>query len=228
MRYTKYLLPAIPAFFLLIFFLLPKLIKINAIECNTQYGACDRAFYDDFRKYQGKNLGEARSSISDFLGKNVLVSDFSFQFQLPNKLKISLVLRKAKFALFNENLDKYSLIDKDGFILAIVDATNLPYLIVSENLPNVGEKIDTKVFFSLEILYDMFYLYQVKEGSLKEDSLIFELPSGIQAVFPVEGDKAALVGALRLVIFRLNEGSEDLRIESVKTIDLRFKNPVLR
>jgi len=38
----------------------------------------------------------------------------------------------------------------------------------------------------------------------------------------------SLVGGLRLIFSRLNDGSQGIRMEDIKEIDLRFKNPVLR
>jgi hypothetical protein len=57
------------------------------------------------------------------------------------------------------------------------------------------------------------------------------LKDGNKAIFPLEGDRDVLVGAFRLIYSQLNQDAQTSKIEGVKTpftIDLRYKNPVIR
>ncbi len=95
-------------------------------------------------------------------------------------------------------------------------------LITSENFPNVGEKVTEETLFALELLYDMFSFYQVQTGKIDKSSLVIELSRGPKVIFPLEGSHQVLLGSLRLVLSKLNSDSQ------VSTIDLRFKNPVIK
>ena len=228
-------------FFLLIFvfllfaffFLAPKLIRIEKIDCRSQFGPCNKNLEDALLKViQDKpNLAQAKKNLSAVLNNEVLVYDFSYQFKIPNTLKINVLERKAKFALKNRQNQALALLDKDGMVIYYQEATNLPTLTTSELVPNVGERVDEETLFALNLLSNIFSFYQVKEGKIENKSLVIELPSSYKVIFPLEGDQQVLLGSLRLVLAKLNTQAQESRIKEVfnaKTIDLRFKNPVVR
>jgi hypothetical protein len=68
-------------------------------------------------------------------------------------------------------------------------------------------------------------MYQVRDFTVQDDSLLVELPGQIRVIFPLDGDSQILLGSLRLIYSKIqNEGNP----EKYSQIDLRFKNPVLR
>ena len=74
-------------------------------------------------------------------------------------------------------------------------------------------------------------MYQINIGEIINDSLVIELDSGTKVLFPLEGDKQILLGALRLIDSKVTTEGEELSGvdgQVVETIDLRYKNPVLR
>lgn len=214
--------------FILAFFLPPKLIKISSVECSSQYGDCPEEINEKLQNLRSKSLIEVKKETSKILKDNFLISDFSTQFRIPGALKVNLVIRKAIFALKQKDTSNYSLIDKDGYVVAIADASALPTVIVNEKLKNVGEKIDEGNMFSLKIMSGVFNMYQLNSGEIKEDSLVVELPTPLNVIFPLEGEETRdtnyYLGVLRLIVTKIeNESSGKYR-----EIDLRFKNPVLR
>lgn len=223
---SSYFLITIPLFFAGIFFL-TGLIKIKKIECKSQYGPCSNEAQVFLENLEGKKLFEVRKSIKGYLREGLVVLDFEAHFKLPDKYEINIIERKPTYALaFNEN-QKVILVDSDGYIISFVENTSLPIVKTNIKPKNAGEKVEDTVLFSLELMNDLYKTYQVKEGEIKEDSFIVKLNSGERAIFPLIGDREILLSSLTLILSKLNSLEDDPTM-NISTIDLRFKNPVLR
>ncbi|MCH7730012.1 hypothetical protein IID21_00620 [Patescibacteria group bacterium] len=217
------------------YFVLPRAISISEISCQSQYGPCNQKIVDVLKTFEGENLYQSLRQVKSALSSNELVSDFSTQFKLPNKIKVIIIERKPRFALTNQKAQGFALVDRSGAVLRIEDSSSLPYVVVAHEIPNVGEIVTDKQLFALNIIYDIFSLYRVKEGMIEDDSLRVSLIGGPKVIFPLKGDRQILLASLGLILDKLNEGSGGIRInenELVLTpeniIDLRFKNPILR
>lgn len=223
---------------LLIFVMSPfliagRLLKIRQITCQSQYGPCSQKLEDSLIRIseKGENLVSAKREIREVLSNEVLVEDFSMQFKFPDRLEVDVLEKKPKYALRSAQSEMVVVVDKKGEVIYFQENTSLPTLEVTGQLPGVGEKVSKEELFALAIVEKMFSLYQIRTGKLEEDRLVIELDREIRVIFPLEGEKEKLVGALQLVLSRLKNGDEGSRIEGgqkVSTIDLRFKNPVLR
>ncbi|HJX58940.1 MAG TPA: hypothetical protein VJ481_00085 [Patescibacteria group bacterium] len=211
-------------------YFIPGLIKIWELSCESQYGPCNRTVQDEIFSYQGKSLTEVKQGLSEFFKSQPGIKEYLFQFKLPNRLLVNIIEAKAKYAIGSKEKQTFALVDADGVSLRIDSSTNLPVLLTSGNPPNLGEKVNPRELFALELVYRIFSLYQVKEGKLEGEALKVLLPDGIEVVFPLEGDRDELIGALEVILTRLKSGAKDSKIDyaSVKKIDLRFKNPVLQ
>lgn len=215
-------------------YFIPKVLMVKKISCQSQYGPCNQLVTERFRNVEGTNLGDAKRSLSKQLSKNTLVKDFSLQFQFPSKLKVDIVERKARFALASPESSKYALIDKNGKVIAFENFSALPILIFSGKLPEIGEEVSQQSLFALEIVYDMFTSHKISKGTIEGESLVFEFLNGLTATFPLEGERELLVGSLNAIVTQLKSEGEDSRIDVSKscergcTIDLRFKNPVIK
>lgn len=203
---------------------LPRLINISEIDCGSQYGVCNQRFEARLDELKGKNLYEVKMGVKEILKDESSILSYSTHFVFPDKLKVSVLMKKARYALKKAGTDSYFLVDNKGDVLAVEASNNLPFLETSENPPNVGEKISDTSQFALEIIADMYYIYQVQKGKIENDGLSIELSKGLTVIFPLEGDRERLVSALILIISRL----KDENGKSVTTIDLRFKNPVIK
>lgn len=221
------------AVFVSLFFVVPKKLKIKDIACQSQFGPCNTNILGFINKVENgeKSLSDVKKELHGILSSSILISDYSFHFQFPNKIEVNLIERKPKYAVKAEGTDSYALIDKEGYVIYFHDLTGLPVLLTTEPPPNVGEIISDKTFFALEILYGMFSSYQVREGVIEDESLVIELSQGPRVIFPLEGEKEILLGSLMLVLSKLNNDGQDSKIENVSgasIIDLRFKNPVIK
>lgn len=224
MRYSQaFLFLVLLGLTISLFFILPRILKIGEINCQSQFGPCSQSLEEKIEtlSQEKKTFFETKKEATAFLNDETTVNDFSFQFKLPDKLEINVIERKPKFAVQDQS-GMVALIDGDGYVIAIQDSTGLPRLITSENLANVNERVAEETLFALGLLYDLFSFYQVQAGKIDNDSLVIELPRGPRVIFPLEGNRPALLGSLKLVLAKLNSDS------LVSTIDLRFKNPVIK
>lgn len=205
--------------FILPFFILPRVIKITKIECFTQYGLCRDDLTKNVNSVLGKSLIVARKELKKILKNCAPAQKYSVRFKLPSILRTDIILEKPKFAIGKNDGSKSVLVDREGFVLEEVPETNLPRILVSGELPGVGEKIKEDKFFALNLIYGIYYLYQIKVGEINIDRLIVNFPNSVKVIFPLEGDRDTLLGSLKLVL---------AKVENAKEIDLRYKNPIIR
>ncbi len=206
-----------------------RFIPIKQIVCINQYGKCSELIVNDLEAIENSNLFDSKKSVKENLQSSVLVKEYSLHFEFPDTLEVNLIERKARFALV-DNVGNSALIDKSGLVLSYADRISVPKMIVVGNLPNVGNKVVEKQLFALEVVYDMNSLYQVKFAEMKDDELVIEFGSGPNVLFPLEGDKEKLVGALILILSKLDTAANEVESnnKNIQTVDLRYANPVLR
>ena len=195
-------------------------IKIEDVSCSSQYGPCNNEVDTFLRGLEGEDL------------KSVKKVSNLYQYNLPNKFKVSVIERKPHFALVfaNHNKNALSLIDSEGFVLSFQESSSFP-LVETNNAPvNVGEKVNAETLFSLEIVGYLRNYYDVEKGEVSEDLLTVFLKNGKKVLFPTSGDKELLVSSLGVILNKLEsiKDSPDIDVGGVRIIDLRFNNPVLR
>ncbi|PIP57192.1 hypothetical protein COY30_00435 [Candidatus Woesebacteria bacterium CG_4_10_14_0_2_um_filter_44_9] len=217
LNFGLYLLLAFLVFFP--FTLFPRVIKIQKIECFSQYGICPDGIFTPAVGAVGKNLLGARIFLADLFKNSGIVEKYGFAFKLPATLRADLVLKRAKFALAQKDISRVVVLDEDGNVLQTLDKTNLPKVVVADGLPAVGERVGEAKLFALNLLYSLNFYYQATYGEIIDSGLVVKMPGGPQVVFPLEGDSETLLGALKLIL----SGSK-----SAKLIDLRFKNPIIK
>lgn len=216
-RFGVYILLIFSLFFL--FLVLPRLIKVRKIECYNQYGLCSNEFLTKVNPVLNGSFDTAKKKITEEFKNTKLIEKYSFRFKLPATLRIDLILKKPKYALYSKNTNEIAVLDGEGEVLEKVENTNLPYVVTSDNLPNVGEMVESKKTFALEIIYGIYYLYQVKSGEIVSNSLEVKIPEAGKIIFPLEGERDILLGSMKLILSRAGK---------FKEIDLRYKNPVIR
>jgi cell division septal protein FtsQ len=208
---------------------LPQKIKITEINCRSQFGQCPNQINDTLNSVLGKDLKSSKREIKTLLTENLYVEKYTIYFRIPNKIEVNIIIRKPYFGVKTED-DDYYLISKDGLVISKSEFSNLPFIEIGENL-KVGDKLKESQIFSLKLVSDIFSLYKIDFASIEKDSLVVMLSSGTTVYFPLQGDYKVLVGAMRMIIEQLNSGRENFRIEkalSEISIDLRYKNPILR
>lgn len=205
-----------------------KSIKINNVVCITQYGLCDENLLNELNLVKGRDLKNSKSYVENILKSDVAINDYLVQFKIPSTLDVEINLKKPKFAFFDLSNNKYYLLDKNGLIVDVVDYTNLPVVKINSLNLEIGQELSNKNKFALDILSYLNYLYSIDEGIIEKESLKVRSNEGVNIIFPLEGDIEFLIGGLRLIFSRLNQSSEGIRMNDIREIDLRFKNPVMR
>jgi len=120
------------------------------------------------------------------------------------------------------------MVDKDGIVLFVSDKSDLP-TVYGFFIPNAGSKVSLRTKLALDIIYSVNYYFRVNSAYIENETLIVELPDQIRVIFPLEGDSNVLVGSLILIINEIKKnGSEFFGFSQIQTIDLRYKNPVIR
>lgn len=195
-----------------------RVIPINSITCQSQYGPCSVYVGEAIRAVRLTNLHDVSENIKKALESELLVSKFSVRFNLPGNLRVYVVERKPVAAFTNPDLSEFNLLDEDGVVIGRTTKTNLPVIIV-----NGGQDVE-KIAFASRIMTQMFTTHGVKLGKIENESLQLQVSDGISVIFPLEGEIDVLIPSLEVILSRLNTQGQNLRIES---IDLRYKNPVL-
>lgn len=207
-----------------IIFISPFFIKVH-IECKSQEGTCPNELNAKLQMINGKHLFQGDPEVSKLLKKDFIISNFSTQLKLPNILLINVIVKKPIFALKNADSGKFELIDQNGYVLTTSDSSNLPTVSTNESFQKPGEKISDSDLFALKLVYGMYQMYQIGYGTISNDSLLVDMPTGIRVIFPLRsGDTEVLLGGLRLIYTKISNDS----LNSYSQIDMRYINPVLR
>lgn len=194
-----------------------KNMKIQSIDCLTQFGECNENLKNELSKANKKNIFESFLLAKTILKKNKNILEYSVNFELPLKLKINIIERFPILA-FKLNNGNYALLDKNGEIISNVKDTNLPKILSSNELKN------NELVFVISLMRDLNFFYDVSMGKIADNALMVEIQSK-KIIFPVVGDKDLLLGSLNLIFSRLRELKD---ASTIGIIDLRFKNPILR
>ncbi len=202
-------------------------VKISKIECSSQLGQCDDQIINSLELIVNNNLRQGKTKAKEILDQDLQVSSYLIQYQIPSTLKIDIVIKKPKFAIANSN-NQIFLIDKDFKVLNITDKTELNVLKNSNSDYKIGDIISEKDKFALILLEKINFLYSINESIIENDYIKVKIKNYPQTLFSAEGDVDFLVGSIRLIFSRLNDEAEGIRMNEIREIDLRYKNPVLR
>lgn len=209
----------------------PRLIKIKAIECANQYGPCSEILNEKLSPLIGQTFAQVKKSVSDLIGGDKLVSDYLLQYKIGGKVSLNVIEKVARGAIKIEGQEKYLLVDSEGEVIAEKETTTLPVIEIGFLEVKLNDTINSQYLKAVQLLSDLNRIYGVGRGIVKDEALFIDLPGSIEGVFPLNREKEVLLGALKLIIDRLNSEAKDIKIngeEKVKIIDLRFDNPVLR
>lgn len=195
-----------------------KSVKIQSITCESQYGECTSHLESQISNVKNKNLFDTRNNLITLLKNEKSVLDYSVNFKLPFSFEVNVLERKAIAAIILTD-GQFALIDKDGILIDKVKKTSLPK--VSSSIPLEQDKI----VYIANLMAEIYTFYRIDNGKVTADGIEVDNIDGKKILFPLEGDRDKLLGALILIISRLPSVKE---ASTISTIDLRFKNPVLR
>jgi len=197
------------------FFITQFLIKVK-IECQSQFGECPETLLSKINNIKPKNLQQTKSEVSKILKKDLLVLDSAMQYKLPATLLVNIIVKKPAFAIKDNSTGKIFTVDSEGKILSEVASTSLPLIIQNDQIPNL---------FALKLILGVYQMYQVGYGTITNDALVVDMPTGLRVIFPLRSeDSEILLGGLRLIYAKVTTDYPGVYSQ----IDMRYKNPVLR
>ena len=201
----------------------PRLLKINQIVCQSQFGPCSFFISEKLQSVQGKSLWEARRETKNILARELFAVSYATHFNLPDKLMVNVIERKAVVSI-SYDASSWWLVDKEGIVIGQSEVTNLPSLQIEGAKADfgLGAKLPARIYFAQTLLERLNYAHQVTFARVTADAFVTQLPSLQEVVFPLEGDQEILMGSLSLLLSRLKTTGQ------YSIIDLRYKNPVLK
>lgn len=165
------------------------------------------------------------------LSKLPYIKSYKYEYKLPDKIVISVVERTPVYIAYNKDVNKYYLIDREGYILEeskpekTSEEQVFVYGIVFSEDFDVGDKINdidkSKLDMFLNIkneLKNVIASASVTKVSFENALTIITLNDKLNVVF--SDDKN-----LKYVIAFLNEIINNVGIDSIGTIDMTKKNP---
>ncbi len=219
-------------FFLVITFLVPLfLVNFEKIECVGDNGfSCTPEISALLNQFAGKkffNIYFNRKKISS----------------LPGVLNYNLVFfpfaGRARFNL-NENRpfiaaalspNSFLLVSKNGVVIQKTDKKpNLPIAAVEDFNYKVSDKVPEDLLLSLEAFSYIHNLYKIEKGTVFKDRIEVYVKNGPILILPRE-DYKKILGRVRFLVDSIIASPQKFKLDksiTYITIDLRYKNPVLR
>jgi len=215
--------------FVLVFFALRN-FEITEVGCRSQYGKCNFEVKSKLENIKGCNYFSCKRNINEALSGSIIVDKYNYQFKLPSKIEVNIVEKKHKYSIKNVSQNRAAQIDSEGLVLDIREESNLPGIVIQDDLPDPGEKVTTEEYFSLELVYGTTKIQSVTKAFFESDGVYVELEDGTRVIFPRQGDRDLILGTLTLILNELKKEDVNSRISErqVKEIDLRYNNPILR
>lgn len=204
-------------------FLMTRRVKVASAECESQFGPCSEEVRNIVSDEIGDSFFSAKKDLGKRLSESSRVEKYNIRFDLPESLVVEVVEKKPEVA-FKFAEDRYFLFDISGNSLGEVSQTALP-LIEVRDVPS-----DADISYAAKLFTELFKYYDVSSGILDKFGLTVKVRN-VDIVFPLEGDVDVLFGAMEVVLLQLNRSRENPTIDSAgnfTTIDLRYKNPVIR
>lgn len=200
------------------FFIILKKVIIKNINCESQYGPCNGTLLLSINNLKKKSILDTRNDLNNLLKKDNSIVNYSIYFQLPSNFRVNVIERKAIVA-FAVKDSQFDLVDSQGNILTQVKTTALPIISTSLNLDH------DQIIYISNLTATIFTYYGSKSAKVSMDGIEIDNIKGKKVIFPLSGDQDTLLGSLALIISRLPSVKET---STIGTIDLRYKNPVLR
>ena len=179
------------------FFGAPRIIKVEEIECESQFGPCQEGLDKDLEKYAGGAYLDTKRALTGYLETQASIDKYALRFFLPGKFVVDVIQKKPEFGVVGAH-GEIALVGSRGRVLEYVDTTLLPKLHLASQPPSVGEMVDNQTFFALSILSYDNRLYGAQDANLTNDTLMVKI-GGASMIYPLSGDVQKLIGATIII-----------------------------
>ena len=210
------------SFLLLPILLFPYFHKVQQIDCTNQYNECSGEVLSGLEKFKNKSVKETLLDLDKSLKENPRIKSYKIIYQPIADISVELIEEKASIAIKENGTSEFLLVSEDHQLITKGSETTLPKLYITKS----EIKIDSpEVKFSQDLLIDLAKYYDINEAYLDDSSIVATYKNELRLTFPISGDIDILLGSLELLLFQLKQKLPDTKISS---IDLRYKNPVVK
>ncbi|MBI1864043.1 hypothetical protein HYS03_02440 [Candidatus Woesebacteria bacterium] len=204
---------------------LKKFLIVKKIRCISDI-SCSITLTQKLQKAQNLPLFTSKSTVLDILKKEVTVKNYSMRIKPPDSLEVYIIERKES-AGFAAN-GKFVYVDDEDVVIKFSDKKdNVPQINIYDGKNykfRIGDKLPENLVFASALSRDLSNLYAIKEITLGKTDISANFPN-LKVFFPTKDDEDLLIGRLKFVLSWLNNS---FLPSKMKTLDLRFKNPVVR
>ncbi len=207
-----------------------NIFKITQITCNLDFEPCQNlAVLAELDKLKGQNIFKLQTqSISSVLTSgDYTIREAVFAKSLPSSLKVDLHSVYPVVALKIKDVDTWIALDSQYRVIKeLVNDPNVPTVIVSGPLTlSMGKPVQDQLIKDTLAMTDRLFkqLSSIKSVTLvDENRLDLELDSGKTAILTPKKDEVIQLRSLQAIL------QEVTISKGVRTIDVRFSQPVLR
>lgn len=230
---TDYILPCatITAVLTSIYILLySNIFKISSITCNLDFEPCQNlVIVAELDKLKGQNIFKLQTQgvSTKLTSGDYTIRDAVFTKTLPGTLKVDLLSVYPVVAIKMKGLDTWIALDSQHRVIKeLVSDPNVPTIIITGPLTLVlGKPVEDSKINAAIALTDRLYkhLPSIKSVTLVDENRIdVLLDSGKTAILTPKKDEAIQLRSLQAIL------QEVTISKGVRTIDVRFSQPVLR
>lgn len=230
---ADYLLPFFICIAILIlgyFTLFSSFFKINNVECSLDYQACtDLSLLTELDSLKGQNIFKIStpSIVKKLTSGDFTIREAHLRRELPNIIKVELQSVYPSVALAIVGDPTWVILDSTFRVIGTrLEDPNVPTVEVTGPLTlTIGKRIgNSDIISTLELALRLSEeLFSVRLISLiDQDTIKLTLSDGKIAIFTPKKDELVQLRALQAIL------SDDTITKGVKTIDVRFSQPVLR
>ena len=218
--------------YLLVIFLPIFLFRFERIECISKLRAtCSSNMLDFLSHLSGKRFFDISFAVrkSDFLSD---VAKYRLDFLILSREVRFLLEENNVFVAIASASDSFWMVDTSGRLVEKVN--NRPDVLVVEVESfnyQINEKVPDDLLLSLWELNYLRTLYGVEKGIVFTDRIEVLVKDGPTLILPREKDYKKVLGRARFLLDSLAADFGKFKLDksiTYITIDLRYKNPVLR
>ncbi len=210
---------------LIVTIFLKKFLIVKKIRCVSEVG-CSIPLIQKLQKAQNLPLFQSKSMVLDILKNEVTVKNYVVRISPPDSLEVYTIERKESAALSANG--KFVYVDDEDIVIKFSDKKdNVPLINLYDGKNykfKIGDKLPENLLFASALAKDISSYYGVGEITLEKTDIFANFPN-LKIFFPTKDDEDLLIGKLKFVLSWLNNSSLPSKM---KTLDLRFKNPVIR
>lgn len=218
--------------FLVFLFLLPVfLVNFEKVECIEKDDVfCSLETSSFLKQFERKNFFSIYSSKKNFFSTPSILN-YKFTF-FPFEKKVVLRVDENKPFIAIDNFQhSFFLVSNEGVLVQKTGRKlDIPVVGVKDFNYEVGDKISDDLLLSLKAFFYIHRLYKVEKGIIFNDRVEIYMKDGPALILP-RGDYKTVLSRTVFLLNTISTIPEKFNLDkslTYITIDLRYKNPVLR